>query len=134
MQAAIRASQIFKSLGNTASAWYFGLKAAAYPADCDPEHPLLRVLTKEVDPNMERWRHPDPRLVDKWDVTKPEFQTRGVWKQLAVTGEGEGGVKPKRRHAFSGWVWNGGLYVSGGQSDPYTFLDDTWWVVYSICN
>ena len=63
MQAAIRASQIFKSLGNTASAWYFGLKAAAYPADCDPEHPLLRVLTKEVDPNMERWRHPDPRLV-----------------------------------------------------------------------
>lgn len=79
MQAAIRASDIFKSLGNTAAAWYFAAKAISYHDGFDGDNPFISVLLHQIDAvTMEAWRHPDPRLVDKWDVTRPELQMRGV--------------------------------------------------------
>ena len=122
MKAAIRVSQIYRSLGNSGTAWFFGHKSINYPMEC-PRHEQFDALTPQVDLiKMECWRHPEPSMLHKLEVTEPKLQIRGVWKKVAIYGE----ERPKRRHGPCEWVWKGKWYVVGGQYDLIDCLEDMW--------
>jgi hypothetical protein len=123
MKAAYLASEIYASLGNTGSAWFFGYKGIGYPYGC-PHHPHFEDLTPRPRLlEMKAWRHPEPRIVQNLgEVTVPGLQIRGVWKKVEFKGK----ERPQRRHGHCGWVWKGKWYVVGGQYDLIGCLEDMW--------
>ena len=124
MKAVARASQVYRTLGNTGLAWYFGHRATCLGDDYIKQHEIDLIVQEVKSAQMERWHHPEPKLVDKWDATDLQMQIRGVWKKINI----EGITKPRGRHSFAGWIWRGRMYVAGGEYDIKS-LDDFWCVV-----
>lgn len=118
------ASQVFREIGNTSLAWFFGHKAICCTGgEYNEEHEIKVVIEEVKAAGMERWHHPEPNFADKWDidVTNKCLQIRGVWTKTIT----KSGTKPKGRHSFAGSIWEGGMYVGGGEHDVKC-LNDFW--------
>ncbi|KAF8962983.1 hypothetical protein BDZ97DRAFT_1064881 [Flammula alnicola] len=57
------------------------------------------------------FRHPDPMIDQR--IRDPSLQVLGSWRKLKVKKVGG----PGRRMNFSGFIWDGHLYIAGGRQD-----------------
>lgn len=114
MKARQRSLHLFRSLGNTATAYWYGFKARDIGGTCthtqnnDAVMRILREVEGDVTP-LTNIRHPEPTMVDDWEVTNEELQVRGHWKRIVVDGE-----KPSGRASFASFYWKERFYVFGG--------------------
>ncbi|KZP11913.1 hypothetical protein FIBSPDRAFT_799744 [Athelia psychrophila] len=110
----VKLSQIYLELGNTGNAvhkiWSGTTNMEEIPARIDKTK-LKRLIPDRKVTELTRLRHPDPQLSSKLTFANSELQIRGSWKKLSI--RKTGGMGP--RMGFASFVWNGFLYVAGGE-------------------
>ena len=114
-------TQIFTKLQNTATAAYFTfLGVCIVPAFYDDVYTLEDVerLRVQFDVNLEKAStlHPSVDAIHKWDVVNPLYQVRGTWTQLTLA---EGSMRPCPRYSPATFMYDGKLYVCGGQRSQH---------------
>ncbi|KAF8581947.1 hypothetical protein K439DRAFT_188605 [Ramaria rubella] len=109
---------IFYELGNTSLAvdrrWLCQTTFSApdIPAQVKIQS-LSWIMPREKIDQVTRLRHPDPTLVPNWELKNPDLQVRGSWKKLSL--RKPGGMTS--RSGFSYFVWEGHLYIAGGEKN-----------------
>ncbi|RDB16271.1 hypothetical protein Hypma_003064 [Hypsizygus marmoreus] len=82
-----------------------------------PERLLTPEIRRLLNPGktsvLLQYRHPDPRLCIKLNVTEPSLQVMGAWHKIRVRSSGG----PSRRMGFASFIWKGHLYIAGGRKD-----------------
>jgi len=121
-------------LGNTALAASFGKIACVdyYTAPNADKYPRLKALLSEAISSQFdaiKYRHPDPTLITRTEVTCPELQMRGFWEKLAYK---SGSKRPSGRSSFSSWFWRGGIYICSGNNNNHEQMKDFWYVFFAF--
>ncbi|VDB85532.1 unnamed protein product [Peniophora sp. CBMAI 1063] len=116
MVAMINASSLYKSLGNTATAWHqLATIRAQFENNFILEKQDLQKLLPPIShfAEMSALKHPEPRLAALAKVIRPDLQVLGSWQKLQVSGRG---LPVRQGEAYC--VWNSCLYVLGGERHP----------------
>ena len=100
------ASDIFLSLGNTATAvnkrWIAHNIIPDSHEQKEPDIPR-RILNRGATQALLQFRHPDPALVHKARVNHASLQILGSWRKLKMKKAGG----PGNRMSFSAFIWEG---------------------------
>lgn len=100
------ASDIFLSLGNTASAVHRRWTAQnMIPESHGQRKPAIwhNILLRGAIQTLLQFRHPDPALVHKGRVNYASLQVLGSWRKLKMKKTGG----PGNRMSFSAFIWEG---------------------------
>ncbi|KAF9524626.1 hypothetical protein CPB83DRAFT_861014 [Crepidotus variabilis] len=121
------ASDILLGLMNTGSAVYRRYGPAEFlPNSVTSKEPAIEksILSTRTLANLLGLRHPDPaRIVDQ-KLVDSSLQVLGSWTKLKIRKSTSG---PGRRMSFSGFLWEGQLYIAGGRKDSLgPFYRDIW--------
>ena len=130
MKAAQRLAYIFDELKNSASAAYFVFRCIiVYPYRYPQQVPEIRALVNEIDEHSHyRLRHPDPRILDTWDVKDPSLQVRGIWTKLVQ----KYGPRPLRMNYSCTWMWRSRIYIAfGAVEDSRRDIGGAWYSILS---
>ncbi|KAJ7187189.1 hypothetical protein C8R46DRAFT_1025093 [Mycena filopes] len=123
VRARVTAEKIFRSLGNTATANNARLQTRALvPKEFDTDE-IRKINPLIVNDRVFALLHPDPTLVASLTVADPTLQVRGSWRKVPV--KKGGGITA--RMGFASFVFEGSLYIFGGQKGLMgPFYRDFW--------
>ncbi|KAJ7740097.1 hypothetical protein B0H16DRAFT_1676390 [Mycena metata] len=113
VRARVIAEKIFRLLGNTATANNGRLQTRALVPKEFESPEILKINPVIVNDRVYALLHPDPTLVASLSVSDPTLQLRGSWRKVSVK-KGKGGAITARM-GFASFVYEGTLYVLGGQ-------------------
>lgn len=107
MKAYLRATEIYRTLGNTSAALgatWDGFKFGNEMTNSENEPPNIRKIRAEFDTNtLSNKRHPDPKDISTIQIIEPSLQVRGVWKKLHVQADDN----PPTRFGAASVIWKG---------------------------
>ncbi|KAJ7024546.1 hypothetical protein C8F04DRAFT_1131316 [Mycena alexandri] len=123
VRARVTAEKIFRALGNTATANNGRLQTRALVPKEFESAEIRKINPLIVNDRVYALLHPDPTLVASLTVSDPTLQLRGSWRKVPVR---KGGAITARM-GFASFVFEGSLYVLGGQKGLMgPFYRDFW--------